>query len=72
MRKTGIKCNILIKSSQRFAFFGLLLGGGFGGGSVGGLAGWLAGWPAGWLAGRLVGWTVGRQASKRIPVAPFA
>ena len=57
MRKTAGKCNILIKSSQRLAFFGLLLGGGFGGGSAGRLTGWLAGWPAGglggWLAGKL-------------------
>ena len=57
MCKIAGKCNMLIKSSQRSAFFGLLLGGGFGGGSAGRLAGWLARWPAGglggWLAGKL-------------------
>ena len=72
MRKIAGKCNITIKSSQRSAFFGLLLGGGFSGGSAGRLvAGWLAGWPAGWLAGRRVGWLVSRQASKRLPLAHF-
>ena len=71
MCKIAEKCNILIKSRQRWAFFGLLLGGGFGGGSAGRLAGWLAGWPAGWLAGRRVGWLVGREASKWLPLAHF-
>ena len=71
MRKTAGKCYILIKSRQRWAFFGLLLGGGFGGGSAGWLAGWLAGWPAGLLAGRRFGWLVGREASKCLPLAHF-
>ena len=71
MCKTVVKWNIIIKSSERLAFFGLLLGGGFGGGLASGLAGWLAGWPADWLAGRLVGWLVGRQSSERLPLAHF-
>ena len=71
MCKTAVKCNILIKSRQRWAFLSLLLGGGFGGGSAGGLAGWLAGCLVGWLASRLVGWLVGRQALKTLTVGAF-
>ena len=71
MCKTVVKCNMLIRSSQRSAFFGWLLDAGLGGGLVRGLAGWLASGPVGWLAGRLVGWLVGRHASKRQRLAPF-
>ena len=69
--KIAGKYNLLFKSSQRSALFGLLLGGGFGGGTGGRLAGWLAGWRVGWLAGRRVGWLVGREGSKRLPLALF-
>ena len=71
MGKCAIKCNILIKSRQRWAFLSLLPGSGVGGGSGGGLAGWLAGWPAGRLAGRRVGWVVSREAPKCLPLAHF-
>ena len=63
MCKILVKCNILIKSRQPWAFLSLLLGGGFGGGSVGGVAGWVTGSPA----GRLAGWVVGWQASSKTP-----